>query len=153
MSTLSLSPGTRLRTGGTTYEVTNEASIPAGVVPVVPAATRLLKVFCESCGYTARVTQRWIGKFGPPICPCPAGNVMTVAPPKAEAAEAAPVKVDAVKVKAPKKNAPKAAPAPAAPAEPDTDLEELLAEVEVDEPTATLDSTSVLSQLLAESEL
>ena len=66
---LILKPGTRLRTGGATYEVTDEASVPAGVVPVVPQPARLLKVFCTSCGYTARITQRWITKSGTPDCP------------------------------------------------------------------------------------
>ena len=31
--------------------------------------TRLLKVLCEDCGYTVRVTRTWIDKLGCPICP------------------------------------------------------------------------------------
>jgi hypothetical protein len=32
-------------------------------------STRLLKVCCPSCGYTVRVTQKWVS-VGLPICPC-----------------------------------------------------------------------------------
>lgn len=32
--------------------------------------TRLLKCSCESCGYIARVTSKWIDEIGAPICPC-----------------------------------------------------------------------------------
>lgn len=32
-------------------------------------STRLLKVSCESCGYTVRTTQKWID-VGLPTCPC-----------------------------------------------------------------------------------
>jgi hypothetical protein len=32
--------------------------------------TRLLKAICESCGYTVRVTRKWIILAGPPLCPC-----------------------------------------------------------------------------------
>lgn len=66
---LKLKPGSRLRTGGATYEVTSAAEVPAGVVEVAPQATRLLKVFCKRCGYTCRITQRWIAKSGAPDCP------------------------------------------------------------------------------------
>lgn len=66
--TLTLKPGSRLRTGGATYEVTEASEVPAGCVPVAPQATRLLKVYCAKCGYTARITQRWIAK-GIPACP------------------------------------------------------------------------------------
>jgi hypothetical protein len=31
--------------------------------------SRLLKVLCEDCGYTVRVTRIWIDKLGCPICP------------------------------------------------------------------------------------
>lgn len=31
--------------------------------------TRLLKVVCPTCGYTVRVTQRWL-THGFPVCPC-----------------------------------------------------------------------------------
>jgi hypothetical protein len=88
MSNLALQSGTRLRTGGATYEVTEDASIPAGLVPVVPQAARLLKVYCATCGYTVRVTQRWITKAGTPICPTD-HEAMVVAekPEKAEPVE------------------------------------------------------------------
>ena len=42
--------------------------------------TRLLKVHCSRCGYTARVTAKWIDKFGAPICPAHTDwHVMSVA--------------------------------------------------------------------------
>jgi hypothetical protein len=84
-NTLALTPGTRLRTGGTTYEVTEAATFGAGVVPVVPQPTRLLKAFCESCGYTVRVTQRWVTKMGTPVCPGDGHGAMAIAPPKEKA--------------------------------------------------------------------
>ena len=33
------------------------------------SGSRLIKVGCESCGYVARVTQKWIADPGPPHCP------------------------------------------------------------------------------------
>ena len=45
---------------------------PAGVLSMAKRkkkATYLLKCMCESCGYTARVTAKWIDKAGEPICP------------------------------------------------------------------------------------
>ena len=32
--------------------------------------TRLLKVACRECGYTARVTRKWLDDSGAPLCPC-----------------------------------------------------------------------------------
>jgi len=32
-------------------------------------STRLIKVECSSCGYTCRVTRKWIEASGAPICP------------------------------------------------------------------------------------
>lgn len=32
--------------------------------------TRLLKTECVACGYVARVTSKWIGAVGAPVCPC-----------------------------------------------------------------------------------
>jgi hypothetical protein len=32
--------------------------------------TRLLRVQCEDCGYTARVTRQWLDDEGAPLCPC-----------------------------------------------------------------------------------
>jgi hypothetical protein len=33
-------------------------------------STRLLKVECEACGYTVRVTRKWLDEAGSPLCPC-----------------------------------------------------------------------------------
>jgi hypothetical protein len=76
-NTLKLTPGTRLRTGGKSYEVTKEAKVNAGIVLCVPQKTRLLKVYCETCRYTCRITNRWIEKAGTPECPSGHGR-MTV---------------------------------------------------------------------------
>ncbi len=46
---------------------------PAGALAThsrVKQGTRLLKVQCDSCGYTARVTAKWIADAGAPLCPC-----------------------------------------------------------------------------------
>ena len=32
-------------------------------------STRMLKAFCGECGYTIRVTQKWIDESGLPECP------------------------------------------------------------------------------------
>lgn len=32
--------------------------------------TRLLKAECLDCGYTVRVTNKWLAGKGAPICPC-----------------------------------------------------------------------------------
>jgi len=32
-------------------------------------STRLLKAYCEHCGYTARITSKWLNVAGPPLCP------------------------------------------------------------------------------------
>lgn len=32
--------------------------------------TRLVKVKCADCGYTARTTKKWLEEKGAPICPC-----------------------------------------------------------------------------------
>ena len=137
-NTLSLKPGTRLRTGGTTYEVTEDAHVPAGVVPVVPQPARLLKVFCSSCGYTCRITQRWITKAGTPECPSGHGHM--VVEEKAE--------------KAPK---PKAAPLPEPTPvernpepEPVSVVEEALADLPQQPETVTEAINSALAELLAQ---
>lgn len=31
--------------------------------------TRLLKCECEDCGYTARITRKWVEEAGTPLCP------------------------------------------------------------------------------------
>jgi hypothetical protein len=36
--------------------------------PTKKQTTRLLKAVCEKCGYTVRVTGKWL-EVGPPICP------------------------------------------------------------------------------------
>lgn len=35
-----------------------------------PQKGRLLKAECGECGYTVRVTRKWIDEAGAPICPC-----------------------------------------------------------------------------------
>lgn len=32
--------------------------------------TRLNKAECSACGYTCRVTAKWLNEMGPPLCPC-----------------------------------------------------------------------------------
>lgn len=32
--------------------------------------TRMMKVVCMECGYTARTTRVWLESYGPPLCPC-----------------------------------------------------------------------------------
>jgi len=32
--------------------------------------TRLKKVICQACDYTARVTSKWLDESGAPLCPC-----------------------------------------------------------------------------------
>lgn len=39
-------------------------------VNIVKQATRLLKAQCADCGYTVRVTQKWLSAVGAPLCPC-----------------------------------------------------------------------------------
>jgi hypothetical protein len=41
-------------------------------------STRLLKVCCPECGYTARVTNKWICDAGTPLCPS-SGDPMEIA--------------------------------------------------------------------------
>jgi hypothetical protein len=43
---------------------------PAGFLVDTPRqGTRQLKCLCPACGYTARVTRKWLTIAGPPICP------------------------------------------------------------------------------------
>ena len=43
---------------------------PAGFLTDTPRqTTRQLKCACSLCGYTARVTRKWLAVAGPPICP------------------------------------------------------------------------------------
>jgi hypothetical protein len=148
-NTLSLRTGTRLRTGGTTYEVVEDGNIPANVVPVIPQATRLLKVFCAACGYTARVTQRWLTKAGTPLCPCGHGAMDVAAKADAPTVTPAVCAVTPEPAKAKAKAQRKAKPEPIA--EDDiapSVLDELLARDEDDSQESTSDST--LAQLLSE---
>lgn len=39
-------------------------------------STRLLKCECQNCGYTARVTKKWIAEAGTPLCPCGNGPML-----------------------------------------------------------------------------
>lgn len=39
--------------------------------------TRLNKAECSTCGYTCRVTAKWIDSIGAPLCPCN-GRVMSL---------------------------------------------------------------------------
>ena len=34
------------------------------------SGSRLKKVSCGACGYTVRVTSKWLTQAGPPLCPC-----------------------------------------------------------------------------------
>lgn len=39
-------------------------------IDVKKQTTRLRKVFCSDCGYTVRVTRKWLDAAGAPLCPC-----------------------------------------------------------------------------------
>lgn len=39
-------------------------------VNIKKQTTRLLKAQCGECGYTVRVTQKWLDISGAPLCPC-----------------------------------------------------------------------------------
>ncbi|WP_412736301.1 transcription elongation protein SprT [Krasilnikovia sp. MM14-A1259] len=32
--------------------------------------TRMIKVLCTACGYSARTTRKWLDEVGAPLCPC-----------------------------------------------------------------------------------
>jgi hypothetical protein len=43
---------------------------PAGYLTDTPKqGTRMLKCECATCGYTVRITRKWLTLAGPPICP------------------------------------------------------------------------------------
>jgi hypothetical protein len=43
---------------------------PAGFLTDTPKqGTRMLKCACRACGYTIRITRKWLDASGPPICP------------------------------------------------------------------------------------
>lgn len=48
------------------------AALDPKLSPVKKQTTRLLKALCgdSECGYTIRVTQKWIDDAGLPVCPC-----------------------------------------------------------------------------------
>lgn len=48
-------------------EIESRAEEPASTRPP-KEATRMLKASCEECGYTVRVTRKWL-EIGPPHCP------------------------------------------------------------------------------------
>jgi hypothetical protein len=55
---------------------------PAGFLTDTPKqGTRMLKCECPTCGYIARVSQRWLGLAGPPICPTDNVRMALVAAP------------------------------------------------------------------------
>ena len=49
-------------------EYPHEALIPAPNPK--KQSTRMIKVECGGCGYVARVSRKWIGEAGAPLCPC-----------------------------------------------------------------------------------
>jgi hypothetical protein len=46
------------------------AALNPGLSGVKKQGTRLNKVTCPLCGYTCRVTQKWLDEVGAPFCPC-----------------------------------------------------------------------------------
>jgi hypothetical protein len=66
----------RATTAGPDFAAWAEALIarigpyPAGyLIDVKKQSTRLLKCYCATCGYTVRITRKWLDLAGPPICP------------------------------------------------------------------------------------
>lgn len=43
---------------------------PTGTSSPKKQSTRLLKAACVDCGYTVRVTKKWVEEAGAPLCPC-----------------------------------------------------------------------------------
>ena len=65
---LTLQPGDTVRQKGSTFLVINPAQVEATLKPKAETQeTYLIKVSCPSCGYTARVTKKWLHKAGRPI--------------------------------------------------------------------------------------
>ena len=53
--------------------ITEIGACPTGTINLSTRkkqSTRLGKLMCASCGYTARVTRKWIDELGAPLCPC-----------------------------------------------------------------------------------
>lgn len=46
------------------------AKLETSRVPIKKQSTRMLKVYCETTGYTLRTTRKWLEEYGEPICPC-----------------------------------------------------------------------------------
>jgi hypothetical protein len=70
---------------GTPSNATMDA--PLDVPSWKPQGTRLLRCACPSCGYIARITQRWIA-VGLPVCPCGTSLVPSWHIPKPEERDA-----------------------------------------------------------------
>lgn len=43
-----------------------------------PAAQRPIKATCASCGYSVRITRKWVRAAGAPLCPCAGGGPMDI---------------------------------------------------------------------------
>lgn len=114
---VTLTEGQRFRTSGTTFEVLQNTDVAASLIEVTPQATKLLKVACAKCGYTVRVTERWL-KHGFPICPTDSIFM--------ERAEARTPKAAEAKPKAEPKPKSKPAPKPEPPKAPASKLSQLL---------------------------
>lgn len=48
--------------------------------PTKKQGTRMLKLVCEECGYTARTTAKWLESHGALICPCNKKQMLAVPP-------------------------------------------------------------------------
>lgn len=46
------------------------AALKAGGPGTKKQTTRMLKVECQSSGYTLRTTRKWLEEYGAPFCPC-----------------------------------------------------------------------------------
>lgn len=45
------------------------AALTPGRGPVKTQSTRMIKVVCPDCGFTCRMTRKWIDEVGTPVCP------------------------------------------------------------------------------------
>jgi hypothetical protein len=45
------------------------AALKAGCGPTKTQSTRMIKMVCPDCGYTARTTRKWLETVGPAVCP------------------------------------------------------------------------------------
>jgi hypothetical protein len=58
---------------------------PAGFLTDSPKqGTRMLKCECSTCGYIARVSQKWLAQSGPPICPADKIHMQAMGGPSAD---------------------------------------------------------------------